>query len=166
MAIGLGIVLNGEVHYGHDHSAGEFRSVLHEEENVNQFSITDEEARRFLTDSGIDEKIVNELSQNIAFLVNTLNLSKVVLGGPIESLKETIVPILRNTIQRHWAYPNNVNCEIAFSRLGEMSVAFGAAAMFLEHLISIPEVSPEEGDPGQKLRGAELLDHLITLTTG
>lgn len=166
MAIGLGIVLNGEVHYGTDYSAGEFRSVMHNEENVNQFSITDEEARRFLSDSEVDEKIINELSQNIAFLVNTLNLSKVVLGGPIESLKETIVPILERTIQRHWAYPNNVECEISFSRLGEMSVAFGAAAMFLEHLISIPEVSPEEGEEELRLRGAELLEHLTKLTGG
>jgi predicted NBD/HSP70 family sugar kinase len=166
MAIGLGIVLNGEVHYGTDYSAGEFRSVMHHEENVNQFSITDEEARHFLSDPEVDEKIINELSQNIAFLVNTLNLSKVVLGGPIETLKETIVPILQRTIQRNWAYPNNVECEITFSRLGEMSVAFGAAAMFLEHLISIPEVSTDEGDEGMRLRGAELLENLTTRAGG
>lgn len=166
MAIGLGMVLNGAVHYGTDYSAGEFRSVMHQEENVNQFSISDEEARRFLSDPQVDEKIINELSQNIAFLVNTLNLSKVVLGGPIETLKETIVPILQRTIQRNWAYPNNVGCEISFSRLGEMSVAFGAAAMFLEHLISIPEVSAEEGDEAMRLRGAELLEHLTARTGG
>lgn len=164
MAIGLGIVLNGEVHYGTDYSAGEFRSVLHHEENVNQFSITDEEARRFLSDSVVDEKIITELSQNIAFLVNTLNLSKVVLGGPIETLRETIVPILERRIEQHWAYPNNVECAITFSRLGEMSVAFGAAAMFLEHLISIPEVSADETEGVQRLRGAELLKHITNLS--
>lgn len=166
MAIGMGIVLNGEVHYGHDYSAGEFRSILHREESVNQFSISDEEARRFLSDPQIDERVIHELSQNIAFLVNTLNLSKVVLGGPIEKLKDTIVPILRKRIQAHWAYPNNVECDISFSRLGEMSVAFGAAAMFLERLISIPEVSSQAGDEGLRLRGAELLHHLSSLTAG
>ncbi|MFP4331163.1 MAG: ROK family transcriptional regulator [Alkalispirochaetaceae bacterium] len=165
MAIGLGIVLNGEVHYGHDYSAGEFRSILHREANVNQFSITDEEARRFLSDREVDERIITELSDNLAFLVNTLNMSKVVLGGPIEQLKETIVPILERRIQAQWAYPNHVECEISFSRFGEMSVAFGAAAMFLERLISIPEVSGEE-ETGLRLRGAELLQHLSALTGG
>ena len=140
MALGMGLVLNGQVHHGEDYSAGEFRSILYKSHQVNQFSVTDEQARLFLQNREVDQMIVEELAAHLAFLVNVLNLRKVVIGGPMEILKEDIALAVRRLIRTNWAYPQEVRCEVATSRLGEQAVAYGAAGMYLEHLIEIPTV--------------------------
>lgn len=146
MALGIGLVLNGRVHHGDQFSAGEFRSILYNAGSVNQFSIPDGEAERFLQDDEIDERIVDELSRHIAFLVNILNLQKVVIGGPVEILADALIAAISVRIQDCWAYPNRVECAISLSRLGEQAVAYGAAGMFLEHLIEVPSVAGDDGD--------------------
>lgn len=143
LALGLGLVINGQVHHGHDNSAGEFRSILYNPGAVNQFSISDEEARRFLQDPRVDQRIVEELARHIAFLVNVLNLGKVVIGGPMEVLADQIREAMRGFIADNWAYPQEVRCDLQVSRLGEQAVAYGAAGMYLEHLIEVPRVSIE-----------------------
>ncbi|TVR71762.1 MAG: ROK family transcriptional regulator [Spirochaetaceae bacterium] len=141
MALGLGLVLNGHVHHGDDYSAGEFRSILYKSHQVNQFSVTDEQARQFLQNPEVDGLIVEELSRHLAFLINVLNLRKVVIGGQMEILTEDISTAVRGFVRTNWAYPEEVNCEIEVSRLGEQAVAYGAAGMYLEHLIEIPDVN-------------------------
>ena len=141
MALGLGLVLNGNVHHGTDFSAGEFRSILYHPDNVNQFAITDEQARRFLQDDEVNRLIVEELARHIAFLVSVLNLRKVVIGGPMEVLADELTETIYKHIKQNWAYPQEVKCEVAMSRLGEQAVAYGAAGMFLEHLIRVPSVT-------------------------
>lgn len=143
MALGLGLVLNGAVHHGTDYSAGEFRSILYRAGAVNQFSISDDQARRFLQDPEVDALIIDELARHIAFLVHALNLGKVVIGGPMEVLAEELIASIHEHMERNWAYPNEIGCHVATSRLGEQAVAYGAAGMFLEHLIMIPTVDSD-----------------------
>lgn len=85
IAVGLRFVLNGKVHYGEGFSAGEFQSILWKDANHGQFSISDEDSRRITSDPGILSKVIDELSAHIAFLVNTLNLTCVVIGGRSQS---------------------------------------------------------------------------------
>ncbi len=157
MALGLGLVIDGKVHHGTGHSAGEFRSILYRPNQVNQFSLADEEARRFLMDPEVDAKVVRELAQHVAFLVHTLNFERVVIGGPIEALADDLIPEIEKEMKDKWAYPGPVNCTISLSRLGDRAVAFGAAAMFLEHLITIPNVAAERD---MALCGIELLSFM------
>lgn len=147
MALGFGLVLNGRVHHGHEFSAGEFRSINYSSDTVNQFAVTDDEARRFLQDPAVDSKIIDQLARHIAFLVNVLNLSKVVIGGPMEMLADELTQKIHEHIDVNWAYPTPVDCQVAVSRLGEQAAAFGAAGMFLEHLIEVPRM-----DSGPELR--------------
>ncbi len=157
MALGLGIVIDGKVHHGTGNSAGEFRSILYRPNQVNQFSLTDEEARHFLMDPEVDRRVVGELAQHIAFLVHTLNFERVIIGGPIEALADDLIPEIEKETKDKWAYPGPVNCTISLSRLGDRAVAFGAAAMFLEHLITIPNVASERD---MALSGIELLSFM------
>ncbi|POR02038.1 hypothetical protein AU468_07230 [Alkalispirochaeta sphaeroplastigenens] len=143
MALGVGLVLNGQVHHGETFSAGEFRSILYKRQQVNQFSITDEQAKLFLQDPRVDELIVDELARHISFLVNMLNLRKVVIGGPVEVLAEQIEEAVRKYTRINWAYPRQVEFEMEVSRLGERAVAYGAAGMYLERLIRIPSVETD-----------------------
>jgi predicted NBD/HSP70 family sugar kinase len=159
MALGLGLVLNGSVHHGHEFSAGEFRSINYNPGTVNQFAVTDDEARQFLQNPQVDSIIVDQLARHIAFLVNVLNLSKVVIGGPMEALAPELTEAIYRHIRINWAYPNPVQCRVAVSRLGEQAAAYGAAGMFLEHLIEVPRVDTL---PGQGVRryGIDLLEGL------
>lgn len=147
IAVGLGLVLDGKVFRGEDFSAGEFQSILWKDENRGQFSISDEDSRRIKTDRKVMSKVIKELSAHIAFLVNALDLSSVVIGGELSKYEEEIVDVLHSEIQRNWSYPNEVDCSIEFAKLGEMAVAYGAAGMFLESFFSIPEI---EDGPARK----------------
>lgn len=138
-AVGLGLVLDGKVRHGELSSAGEFKSILWKEGNSSQFSPPDVEVRRVKDDPEVRSRIIRELCAHVAFLVNTLNLSCVVVGGEISDFKAEIVETLRAEIQRNWSYKGEVDCAIEFAALGEMAVAYGAAGMFLEKFFSIPE---------------------------
>ena len=140
IAVGFGFVINGKVHYGEDFSAGEFQSILWEEPNQGQFSVSDDASRAIRKDRKVLQKVLKELSGHISFLVNSLNLSCVVIGGEIGAHREELTTILRQEIRRNWSYDNEVDCAIEFATLGDRAVAYGAAGMFLERFFSIPEV--------------------------
>ncbi|UCF99687.1 MAG: ROK family transcriptional regulator [Spirochaetaceae bacterium] len=135
-AVGIGIVINGRVHYGTRYSAGEFRSIYCTPECKGQFSLTEEEAFRIEEDPEILHRFIRELAKNIAMLVNTFNLSHVFLGGDIERYKKEVQTVLSEEIERNWPYPDEVRCKIRFSTLGEKSVAFGAAGVVLHRLFA------------------------------
>ncbi len=160
MAVGLGLVLNGSVHHGHEFSAGEFRSINYSPGTVNQFAVTDDEAREFLQNPKVDTIIIDQLARHIAFLVNVLNLAKVVIGGPMEVLADELTEAIQHHIRVNWAYPNPVKCQVAVSRLGEQAAAYGAAGMFLEHLIEVPRVDAHGGN-GIRRFGIDLLEGLM-----
>ncbi len=138
-AVGLGIVIDGKVHYGKNHSAGEFRSVFLKKTGGGQFSLNLQEESRIDKDPRVLEKFVRELSKNIALFVNSFNLSQVFLGGDIENYQDIVSKILQEEIQNNWPYPGSADCEIRFSSLGDMAVAYGAAGMILDRLFSDPE---------------------------
>jgi predicted NBD/HSP70 family sugar kinase len=158
-AVGIGIVLNGRVHYGHRYSAGEFRSTFCTPRSRGQFSLTDEEANRIEEDPEILHRFIRELAKNAALMVNTFNLSHVFLGGDIERYKKEVREVLTEEIESNWPYPDEVRCKIRFSSLGDKSVAYGAAGMMLHRLfadIGIGE-SVERFHPGGPM-GVELIN--------
>ena len=134
-AVGMGVVVGSRVHYGHDFSAGEFRSVLRAESSLGQFSFGPEESARIEEDPIVLERFLRELSRNIALLVNTFNMGDVFLGGHIERYRDRVAAILREEIQRNWPYPDEVRCRVHFSSLGDQAVAYGAAGMLLDRLM-------------------------------
>lgn len=140
IAIGLGLVLNGEVYHGASFSGGEFQSILWRPGNEGQLSISNEEARRIKEDPAIMEIALYELCAHVAFLVNTLNLTNVVFGGEISDFRETLVPILDAEIQKNWSYPNRVEYTVEFSEQATNAVAYGAAGMFLESIFTVPDM--------------------------
>jgi len=146
-AIGIGLVLDGKVRHGESFSAGEFQSILWGPGNSGQFSLGDAESRRVREDPVVRSKMIRELCLHVAFLVNTLNLGCVVIGGDIAAYKDEIVEALRAEIRRNWSYSNEVECAIEFAALGDLAVAYGATGMFLERIFSIPESVDGEG-PG------------------
>jgi predicted NBD/HSP70 family sugar kinase len=135
-ATGLGIVIDGKVHYGYERSAGEFRSLLRNPEMEGQFSLTREESSRLTEDPEIMQRFLTELAKHIALLVNTFNLSHVFVGGSIDWTYEDLRRILHEEIRTNWPYPDDVGCKVAFSSLGDKAVAYGAAGMVMDRMFA------------------------------
>ncbi len=140
-AVGFGIVMNKNVHYGTSFSSGEFQSILWKSGNFSQLSISNEQARRIKEDKKIRAKVIKEIASHVAFLVNTLNLTSVVFGGELAAYKDEILPIVESAIPSNWSYDTPVECTVEFASLEERSVAYGAAVMFMERLFAMPDVS-------------------------
>jgi predicted NBD/HSP70 family sugar kinase len=150
IAIGTSIVFDHKVHYGQDFSSGEFQSLFRSGDHLNQFNISDEEAGIYEENEELFLKVAHELSRNIAFLVNMLNLKEVVLGGRIEYHPE-IVDVMQEEISRNWSYDSPIDVNVRFSNLKEQTVAYGAAGMFFEQLFSLPDVSASKKQEGGHL---------------
>ncbi len=135
-AVGFGIALGGSVHYGHEFSAGEFRSIFRGPEHFGQFALTREEAFRIEEDPTVMERFVRELSRHVALFVNTFNLGHVFLGGSLDFEAHKMRDVLAEEIDQNWPYPNPVSTQIAYSSLRERAVAFGAAGMVLERMFA------------------------------
>jgi len=134
ISVGLGIVLKGQLFHGPKSMAGEFRSVFWENNPNGQFTLTNEEMKRVQTDREVFDRFVRELAKNMAFLVNTLNLSRVVLGGDLFDWGGTVHQTFIEELKTNWSYSNAVSCEITFSSLGNLSVAYGAAGMVVDKI--------------------------------
>jgi len=135
-SVGLGIAIDGKVHYGYERSAGEFRSILAQPGGAAQFSLTREESGRLSSDPDVMRRFLTELSKHIALLVNTFNLSHVFVGGSIDWTYDEMKEILRQEIRANWPYPDEVRCKVAFSSLGDKAVAYGAAGMVLDRMFA------------------------------
>jgi predicted NBD/HSP70 family sugar kinase len=139
VSVGMGLVIGGKVHLGASSSAGEFRSIFRISETRSQFSLPPEVMRRAEGEEEAFRQVAVELSRNLALLVNTLDLSKVFIGGSIEKYRNLLIPVLEEQIQDNWPYGRK-NVVIELSELGELVVAYGAAAMFIERLFSLPAI--------------------------
>lgn len=144
---GFGIVINGRVLHGPAFSAGEFRSIFSIPGSVNPFSITDEEATKFLRDEELRKKVIKELAVHVAFIVGTLNLERVIVGGPIDIFAEDMVLTITAKLENHFVYPVQTYCTVTASHLGDKAIAFGAAGMFLEFLFAVHSPAIEDSIP-------------------
>ena len=146
IGVGIGLVLNGSVHYGHDYSAGEFRSIARSESSQGQFNLSKEELRVVEEDEAVREKFLRELSAHVALFVNTFNLSHVILGGYFERYDRQITQIFEEEIRKNWPYPYENKNTIWLSSLGNQAVAYGAAGMVLNKLFSDLEIFELDSD--------------------
>jgi predicted NBD/HSP70 family sugar kinase len=141
LAVGMGIVLDGRVFHGDSGRVGEFMSVFRTEGRVNQFSPSDEDARRIETDPDIRREVFRELSLNVAFLAHTLDIGTVCLGGGVQKYEEELVAALRQAGRQGTTVPLERDFEVFFSPYGDNVVAYGAAGLALEGLFRIPKKS-------------------------
>ena len=142
IAVGMGVVIGGRVHYGRNNSAGEFRSVFAEHDQHRQFSIDRNKEFEVKNDPLLFKRFSVELSKNIALMVNTFAMSDCFIGGDLQACGDSFTAVLKNEIRHNWNYPGEPLCRVRSSSLGEKAVAYGAAAMIVDRMFSIP--GPEE----------------------
>ncbi len=135
IALGLGLVMNGQVHRGVNNSAGEFRSVFYEKAQGNsQFAIPDQELALLHDSREVQGLFAHELGRNLALLVNVLNLPKLILGGALPELGEGFRDLLSAEIVANWQYPEQGKLEFSWASVRAQAVARGAVAFFLDNL--------------------------------
>ncbi len=137
IGIGLGLVIDGRVHYGQDFYGGEFRSAFWNGSNRGQMSLPLEEIRRIAADDEVLSRFSRELAKNLAVFVNTLNLNQVFVGGDLHNHPVAFDELLIEEIRHNWAYDlEDIHCTVSYSSVGDKAVAYGAAGMLLERLFT------------------------------
>ena len=140
IAFGIGIAIRESVLHGDNFTAGEFRSLLydHEKPSHSQFAISDAEAARLPGDRETLLKVFAEIAYNISLLVNTLDITKIVVTGDFARYADDLTPLLEREIKKNWLYQKPRNCSIEYSSDGENAVCIGAAGLFIQKLFSVP----------------------------
>ncbi len=136
IGVGFGVVLGGKVHEGAHGNAGEFRSVFCDGTGELQFSLREEELARLDSDAEALGRTADELSRNMAMLVNTMDFDRVYIGGDIEGLDVDLPALLRRRLAENWMYPAPKGVDIRYSSLGGKAVAYGAAGMIFDRLVT------------------------------
>jgi predicted NBD/HSP70 family sugar kinase len=137
IGVGFGIVLGGRVYSGSHGKAGEFRSVLCEGPGRSQLSLAASDLVRFDSDRQVLAAAADELARNIAMLANTMDFERIYIGGDIENLDVDFPAMLRRRLAENWMYPAvSAEIDVRYSSLGNKAVAYGAAGMMLNRLIS------------------------------
>lgn len=163
IAAGLGIVIRGNVLHGDNFTAGEFRSLKYDNRKPShsQFSISDEEAQSLPENRELLLKVFGELAYNVSLLVNSLDITKVVVAGDFSRYSAEFEPLLRSEIQTNWLYQTEKKCAFEFPADAAQAVSFGAAGLFICKLFSVPDMTDHiDEDVGyillEKLRSATI----------
>ncbi len=140
ISVGLGLVFNGRIYHGANSAAGEFRSILWKNGSPTQFS-TGTEHLDSLENREIIEPMFRELAQNIAFLVNTLTLDAVYVGGIEHKYADELIKYIREATVYLWPYEWKKTTLITRAAISNRAVSYGAACMVLDKLFGIPELN-------------------------
>jgi predicted NBD/HSP70 family sugar kinase len=136
IGVGFGIVLGGRVYSGSHGNAGEFRSSFCEGSGELQLSLPKVMLSRLDSDHEVLVAAADELARNVAMMVNTMDFERVYVGGDIEALDVDFPALLKRRLEENWMYPFPKEVEIRYASLGGKTVAYGAAGMILNRLIS------------------------------
>ncbi len=159
LSVGLGLILNGKIYHGANSTAGEFRSVDWQSPSKTQFSPGSESLPNL--DGEAAAKTLRELAKNIAFLVNTLSLDVVYVGGLEKSRAEEIVKFIREEIVYLWPYAWNKTTVVSTASVSQRAVSYGAATKVLDKLFSVPEL--DEGGRKRKAPAFSPYQYLLSL---
>lgn len=163
ISVGLGLVLNGKIYHGANSAAGEFRSIFWKSTSPTQFSIG-ENNMNTLDDASITEPMFQELAKNIAFLVNTLTLDVVYVGGLEQKYTDQIVSYIRDEIVYLWPYQWSKTALVSPATFSSRVVAFGAATMVLDKIFCLPELTEDRNGPSIS-QDKTALDYLSQLNS-
>lgn len=158
LAMGLGLVIRERVLHGDHFTAGEYRSV-YASPKTGQFQIPWDDICRIPDDEKVLDDVYRELTANLAFLVNSVDLTKIVFAGDIVEHPGNIRELLESAIEESWVYDLDRNFIIGFSEFGEKAVAIGAAGLFIEKLFSVPDMA----DRFEELVGYDLYEYILKL---
>ncbi len=96
--IGLGFGLNGKIYHGSSGQAGEFKSIFNRDAFSSKQVALPAGTSVMQSETALRDYI-QEICENIAFLINTLDIEQVFIGGNIEPFKSFMPQMLRMAIE-------------------------------------------------------------------
>lgn len=141
ISVGVGLVMNGRIYNGSNSIAGEFRSMFCDGANQTQFK-SETKSIVSLDDKDAVVPVFKELAKNIAFIVNTLALDVVYVGGIDKVYTQEIVKYIQEEVDYMWPYEWHKTATVTSATISDAVVSYGAACMVLDKLFSVPEIDP------------------------
>lgn len=145
--IGIGLGFDGKIYRGSHFKAGEFKSVFNQDPS-NSHQVVIEKGIRITEKQEHLQSFIQEVSRNIAFLVNTLDIGNVFIGGDIEAFRAFMPEMLKTALRENSLEGDDSTCQIQFSSLGYHAVPFGAAALVLDRVFMNLEPLDDSSDGG------------------
>ncbi len=132
--IGIGFGFDGKIYRGTHFKSGEFKSLFNQDPD-NSHQVVIPEGIKITENEQLLESYILEVSRNIAFLVNTLDIGNVFIGGDIEPFQSFMPDMLKRSLRENSLEGDGTECQIQFSSLGYHAVSYGAAAMVLDRAL-------------------------------
>jgi predicted NBD/HSP70 family sugar kinase len=145
--IGIGLGFDGKIYRGSHFKAGEFKSVFNQDAS-NSHQVVIESGIRITEKEELLKSFIQEVSRNIAFLVNTLDIGNVFIGGDIETFRSFMPGMLKTALGKNSLEGDENACQIQFSSLGYHAVSYGAAALVLDKVFMNLESLEDSSDNG------------------
>lgn len=142
ISVGLGFASKEKIFHGANSCMGEFRSIFWRDTSSSQFSLATQNILNLESEKA--QKIFVELSKNVAFLVNTLSLELVFVGGIEKPFSEKLVNLIRKESERLWPYEWNKMKSIEIANISTRAVSYGAMMMVLDKIFSVPDFPARE----------------------
>ena len=142
--VGLGFGFDGKIHRGSNNQAGEFKSVLNRDRHSSEQVVVD----RTISVTENREALLaylGEVCENLAFLINTLDIAHVFIGGNVETIEDIMPDMLRSALRANSLDHRDERTQIQFSSLGYQAVSFGAAALVLDNVLMNLEPLSDHG---------------------
>lgn len=132
--VGLGFGFDGKIYRGSNNRAGEFKSVLNRDVNSSEQVVVDNQIS-ITEDTEALHEYLREVCDNLAFLINTLDIANVFIGGNVETIEDVIPDMLRRALRANSLDNSDERTHIQFSSLGYQAVSFGSAALVLDKVL-------------------------------
>jgi predicted NBD/HSP70 family sugar kinase len=145
VGVGMGIALNGAVHRGHDHRAGEFRSYRWRSGFRDSVGIETGLLEAIGENEEVLRRFIIEVMENLSVLAAALRPETIVIGGDLRRSDGTVRRIIREELADRWIGSSRALPGLKISRYGENDIAAGAALMYLNRLYAVP--GPEDLSP-------------------
>lgn len=151
VGIGLGIVIDRKVYYGSSYASGEFKSALWNparpsaaagEHGGPGIGVRDAVGSPGAPSGASGyERLIEDIFGNLSVVVSVLNPSHLFIGGDFARDREAILATIDGKLPGRFGHARENGCTLEFSDLADSLVAFGAASMFVQKLLAIPELS-------------------------
>jgi len=141
VSLGLGVVLNGELHYGHNFEAGEFRSVFWKQGRRSQTGIPDQDLEAIARDPAILDRYLEEMLVNMIPICSILAPQRILLCGEAGRAHQRIQRLLNGPLADTWLGASGLASRFEPSGRATEAVAVGAAARILMTLFNSRSLS-------------------------
>lgn len=149
--IGLGVVVDGKIHYGAHYLSGEIARANRRRINeryIELFSLLNDES---ISLEQIKEDFV-DVRDDFFNIISLLDPAKIILGDELQQYTDLFQQLFSEEFgaddpeaKRLGLIPTIKDCDIVPTTLGKFEVPLGAAFYFLKKLYSIPQVGKQQG---------------------